>query len=112
MINHAALGILSIETTRICSTEDDCPEICTSEQQTCWVANYDASGGAELAAELAAELGGPVDSMDGEIQLKKKMCFLQLRVDPFDRFSFHHKIKCLCSQLRSCAECRFLLEWH
>ncbi|CAL1131614.1 unnamed protein product [Cladocopium goreaui] len=37
---------------------DDCPEICTSEQQTCWVANYDASGGAELAAELAAELGG------------------------------------------------------
>jgi len=23
---------------------DDCPEICTSEQQTCWVANYDASG--------------------------------------------------------------------
>jgi hypothetical protein len=74
----------SIETTRICSTEDDCPEICTSEQQTCWVANYDASGGAELA-----EPGGPMDSMDGEIHgdtEEKDVFFCNLRVDPFDRF--------------------------
>ena len=35
---------LDLDGWKLVQTKDTCPEVCTSEQQTCWVANYDAAG--------------------------------------------------------------------
>ena len=43
-------------------TEDECPEVCTSEQQTCWVSNYDAQGRTGRPAQLQGAIGSDWDS--------------------------------------------------